>query len=195
MRPFAILYFCFALHYSPARTVPIEASALSLLTSGHGPSILRHPATTSNPIESLTAAKPNSTSRRPPTLQYFTIPWPLTPTLSLHINVGPWKLSPARILACLTAANHTVYKKVGPQLLDRKFRQEEGSRINTLLFEIGPAMGEAKRLTWAHVALVLGMDGLPEYFVAERYWTSVYFEVVDSRVGKIGEGAVRKWYQ
>ncbi|KAL8921431.1 MAG: hypothetical protein Q9208_005757 [Pyrenodesmia sp. 3 TL-2023] len=196
MRLLAILYLHFFLICRPAGSVPLQASALVPVDSDHETSIVRHPAIT-NPTEPFTNANPNSSDLSTTTnLKFFTLTWPLTPTLSLLINVGPWHLPPSRILACLTAANRTVYKKPGTQILERKFKQEQGSRVNTLLFEIGPEIGvEPKRMTWADVALVLGRDGLWGFFVRERYWTSVYFDVVDGRWGKVGEGAVRKWYQ
>ena len=41
---------------------------------------------------------------------------------------------------------------------------------------------------------VLGNNGLPRFLEEDQEWHSVYFEVVDSVRGKIGHGAVRKWY-
>lgn len=130
----------------------------------------------------------------PTQLQFETVTWPITDTLSLTANIGPWRLSPERILETLAAANKTVEKKPGSLLLDRKFRQETGSRINTLYFEIGPGF-VAKRLTWADVAEVLSAKGLPKFFEDYGYWTSTYFDVMDSVRGELGRGAVRKWYQ
>lgn len=141
----------------------------------------------------LTPLKNNLTTN-PPQLKFTTVTWPITPTLSLIANIGPWRLNPTNILATLSAANKTVEKKPAGLLLDRKFRQETGSRINTLYFEIGPAF-EVKRLTWGDVAEVLSEKGLPKFFEEYGYWTSTYFEVMDGVRGKLGEGAVRKWYQ
>lgn len=198
----SILYFYFTLYYIPVESVPVQASSLlsPVFYSGQGTSILQHLPPINSSIYSLVNAHANVsdlilTIRPLPNFRFFTLDWPITATISLKLNVGSWKLPPDRILECLTAANDTVGKKVGTQILERKFKQEQGSRVNTLLFEIGPGYTDTKRLTWGDVALVLGIDGLPKFFVKERYWTSTYFDVMHARWGKVGEGAVRKWYQ
>lgn len=182
---------------SLGESVPAQDSNVVPVNKGYRTSILQHP-TTNNSVETLINPKADfsdlSLNHRSD-LKYFTLTWPITTTLSLKINVGPWQLSPERILECLETANATVGKKVATHLLERRFTQSQGSRLNTLLFEIGPELGGSKRLTWADVALVLGRDGLVKFFLEERYWTSTYFDVMHSRWGKLGEGAVRKWYQ
>lgn len=145
-------------------------------------------------LSDITTNPSSSSANESTQLQFETVTWPITSTLSLTANIGPWVLNPQRILETLTAANRTVEKKPASLVLDKRFRQETGSRINTLYFEIGPAF-EVKRLTWGDVAEVLGEKGLPGFFEHYGYWTSTYFEVMDSVRGKLGEGAVRKWYQ
>ena len=130
-------------------------------------------------------------------VDYWTTTWTITPTLSLIINVGAWELSPEKILQTLDAAQTTIGKKTASTLLDGKFTQETGSRINTMVFEIRPPIGpswEVKHLTWADVGEVVGEKGLMGFFKQTNEWHSVYFDVVDSRRGKLGNGAVRKWY-
>ncbi|KAI4240287.1 MAG: hypothetical protein L6R40_005223 [Gallowayella cf. fulva] len=126
---------------------------------------------------------------------YFTVPWKITDTLSLSVNVGPWQLNQTRILETLAAAEISAGKKPMRQVLDKKFVQPTGSRINRLLFEISPGVIEPKHLTWEDVAQVLGENGLSKFFRQEGYWVSTYFDVIDSTRGKVGYGAVRKWYQ
>ena len=175
-----------------------QNSTVVPIDSDHGTSIsfLQHPATNNSLVHPhINSSALHLANHLTDDLKYFTLHWPLTTTLSLKLNIGPWQLPPARILACLAAANRTVEKKVGTQVLERRFTQREGSRINTLLFEIGPEIGEDRRLTWADVAVVLGEGGLVKFFLGERYWTSTYFDVMHVRWGKVGEGAVRKWYQ
>ena len=124
---------------------------------------------------------------------YWTVTWSISNTLSLTINVGAWVLSPEKILHTLEAAQTAVGKKQAAALLDGKFTQETGSRINTMIFEITPGW-EYRRLTWADVREVLGENGLPKFFSEKQEWHSAYFDVIDSIRGKLGYGAVRKWY-
>ena len=126
-------------------------------------------------------------------VSYWTVTWSISNTLSLTINIGAWELSPEKILHTLEAAQIAVGKKPGAALLDRKFTQETGSRINTMIFEIGPGW-EHRRLTWADVGEVLGENGLPKFFQEKQEWHSAYFDVIDSVRGELGHGAVRKWY-
>ena len=121
--------------------------------------------------------------------------WDITATLYLKVHIGPWQLSEERIMRLLEMADTSAGKKPGPNILDKKFTVEEGSRINTMVFEIGPEYGTRERLTWADVAEVLGENGLPTFFRVYDVWTSTYFDVMDSKRGKLGIGAVRKWYQ
>ncbi|KAL9136837.1 MAG: hypothetical protein Q9175_001962 [Cornicularia normoerica] len=124
---------------------------------------------------------------------YWTVTWSISDTLSLTINVGAWVLSPEKILHTLEAAQTAVGKKQAAALLDGKFTQQTGSRINTMVFEISPGW-DYRRLTWADVGEVLGEDGLPKFFREKQEWHSAYFDVVHSVRGKLGYGAVRKWY-
>ncbi|KAI4112354.1 MAG: hypothetical protein LQ345_006484 [Seirophora villosa] len=207
------LFCALALYYHLAASVPVQAASVpALVDNDHGtPSLIQSPATTNNSIDPPPAvnAKANSSHlsflanhHRTPhskNLQYTTVIWALTDTLSLTINIGPWSLPPERILACLEAADVAAGKKIADRVLEGKFIQRQGSsRINVLLFEIGPeAHGmQPNRLTWGDVALMLAPEtGLPAFFRREKYWTSIYFDVVHADWGRVGEGAVRKWYQ
>ena len=124
-----------------------------------------------------------------------TVTWDINQTLSLVIDIGNWKLDPEKIVATLHAAQETIGKKQGGALLHGKFRQETGTRINTMVFEMGPAL-DLKLLTWADVGQVLGdEDGLPRFFKASQEWHDIYFDFCDTeRGGLVGEGSVRKWY-
>ncbi len=124
---------------------------------------------------------------------YWTVTWSISNTISLTINIGAWVLSPEKILHTLEAAQIAVGKKQAAALLDRKFTQETGGRINTMIFEISPGW-DYRRLTWADVGEVLGENGLPKFFQEKPEWHSAYFDVIDSIRGKLGYGAVRKWY-
>ena len=124
---------------------------------------------------------------------YWTVTWSISATLSLTINVGAWVLAPEKILHTLEAAQNAVGKKPAAALLDGKFTQETGSRINTMIFEISPGW-DYRRLTWADVGEVLGENGLPKFFNEKQEWHSAYFDVIHSVRGKLGYGAVRKWY-
>jgi len=153
------------------------------------------PSDVQTPFNRSTIDSGSSLAKYSPKLEFTTVTWPITDTLSLKANIGPWQLSPDRILETLKTAATTVGKKRAEPLLEKKFTQEQGSRINTMLFEIGPAY-EVKQLTWADVGEVLDEEkGLPKFFEEYGVWTSTYFDVIDSVRGKLGEGAVRKWYQ
>lgn len=124
---------------------------------------------------------------------YHTWTWTISTTLSLKLNIGSWVLAPEKILYTLEAAQKIVGKRQAVVFLDKKFTQETGSRINTMIFEVEPEWDD-RRLTWADVGAVLGDDGLPKFFKQTREWHSVYFDVIHISKGVIGEGAVRKWY-
>ena len=121
------------------------------------------------------------------------ITWYITDTLTLNIEIGEWRLSESKVMEALEAANAAIGKKVGSSPLDEPFIQKTGGRINTMLFEIRSESTD-QSLTWAQVGEVLGANGLPSYFRAYDIWRSTFFDVVDSERGKIGHGALRKWY-
>ena len=119
--------------------------------------------------------------------------WKINNELTLDLRIGAWELAPEKIIATLEAAKHAIGKKPAAALLQKKFTQETGSRINTMIFEITPGYID-KLLTWGDVGEVLGDDGLLRFFQEKEEWHSVYFDVVHSTRGKLGYGAVRKWY-
>ncbi|KAL9070692.1 MAG: hypothetical protein Q9161_004746 [Pseudevernia consocians] len=163
-----------------------------LSNSSIGPAVAPRVNTSDSNIES--GSSPTNLSTK---VRYWTVTWSISDTLSLKINVGAWVLSPAKILQTLEAAQVAAGKKQAAALLDGKFTQETGSRINTMIFEIGPGSSDdrRRRLTWADVGDVLGDEnGLPKFFRETQEWHSAYFDVVDGVRGKLGIGAVRKWY-
>lgn len=127
-------------------------------------------------------------------LQFWVVKWIISDTLHLQMNVGAWVLGPEKIVQTLVTAQERIGKKVATALLERKFKSETGSRMNTMIFEISPGWTDPKKLTWGDVGEVLGENGLPRFFEERQEWHSVYFDVHDSVRGMIGEGAVRKWY-
>ena len=131
----------------------------------------------------------------PPNLTIDHTTWSITPTLSLAITICNWQPSPTTILAVLSAANTAAGKKPADLLLEKTFVQRSDNKYNTLYFEIGPGIGGDKKLRWADVGDVLGEDGLVKFFRETRMWHTVYFDVVDSARGVVGEGAVRRWWQ
>ena len=120
--------------------------------------------------------------------------WEITDVLSLTINPGHYHLPSEKVLATLSAASVAVGKKPAAALLEQKFTQKTGSIINRMIFEIEPDPGDMK-LTWADVGEVLGENGLSTFFRQEQYWYNTDFEVVDDVRGRLGEGALRRWYQ
>lgn len=197
----ASLSFCFALFYLTSSAPTLSAvsnpsdtdSGLSIThpqtsNGSIGPEAAPRGNTSDSDIGSGPSSTPLSTK-----VAYWTVTWSISATLSLTINIGPWVLSPDQILHTLAAAQVAAGKKQAAALLDAKFTQRTGSRLNTMIFEIGPGW-DHRRLTWADVADVLGENGLPGFFHEKQEWHSAYFDVVDSVRGKLGEGAVRKWY-
>lgn len=126
-------------------------------------------------------------------LRYWTVTWPISATLSLTINIGAWVLVPEKILHTLEVAKIAAGKKPAVALLERGFTVKTGSRFNKMIFEISPGY-IYKHLTWADVGEVLGENGLPKFFEVKQEWHSAYFDVIDSRRGMLGYGAIRKWY-
>lgn len=120
--------------------------------------------------------------------------WTISDTLSLAVTICNWAPDPATILAVLAAAQTAVGKKPAAGLLDKMFRVNSNNKYNTLLFEISPGY-VYRRLTWEHVGEVLGENGLPKFFETSRYWHTVYFDVIHSTIGELGQGAVRRWWQ
>ena len=135
----------------------------------------------------------SASSNRVHALNFSTIVWEITDDLSLTIKIGDWRLSQDKVFDTLSAADSAVGKKPAAGALEEKFTQKTGSRINAMLFEIGPGY-EDRRLTWGEVGEILGARGLPAYFRQEKIWRDTHFEVFDFVRGKLGEGAVRKWY-
>ncbi|KAL6715537.1 hypothetical protein ACLMJK_006498 [Lecanora helva] len=119
--------------------------------------------------------------------------WEVTDDLSLTIHFGPWRLAQDKVIATLEAAEEAVGKKRAAALLEEKFVQKTGSRLNAMVFELSPGDGERK-LTWADVGAVVSGSGLPGFFRQEGHWLNLEFEVFDSLRGEIGQGTIRKWY-
>ena len=127
---------------------------------------------------------------------FRTVTWDINLTLCMVIDIRDWNLAPEKVLATLDAAQMAIGKKQAGVILDEKFTQKTGTRINTMIFEIEPDLKDHKVLTWGDVAQVLGdEDGLPRFFKSTLEWHSINFGFYDSeRGGIVGKGAVRKWY-
>lgn len=129
---------------------------------------------------------------------YVTYPagiWDISPDLSLDIDIGEWRLSPEKVLGTLEAAEIAVGKKSAAALVEEKFTQKTGSRLNTMVFEIVPVAKDEMRLSWGDVAKVLGEErGLPRFFRETKNWRNVDFGIVHNERGLLGEGWIRKWY-
>ena len=186
-------------------SAPTQSTSSTLPNAGTDLSIITLPQTVNNSIGPVIAQRLNtsllSTGLASPSTNlstevgYHTVTWDINQTLSLVINIGTWELTSEKILVTLRAAQTAVGKKQGAALLDGKFTQETGTRINTMIFEISPGW-DHRLLTWADVAQVLSdEDGLPRFFAATQEWHSIYFDFYDTeRGGFVGKGAVRKWY-
>lgn len=187
---------CFILSRYTCLAAPNPISIESLNENGRVPiSIVQSSTNTSfnpslQPLNQISQHPSLNPTRR---LQFTPVEWILSPTLTLEANIGSWKYEKERIRELLRLATKTVGKKPADRLLDEKFTQEEGSRLNTLYFEIGPVHVDSE-LTWGDVGVLLGENGLGKFFEFFGVWTSVDFEVVDGVRGIVGEGAVRKWY-
>lgn len=121
--------------------------------------------------------------------------WNISPDLALDIDIGQWRLSPEKVLSTLEAAENAGGKKAATALLEEKFTQRTGSRLNTMVFGIGPDPKDERKLTWGDVGEVLGEErGLPRFFRETMVWRNVDFKVVHRERGLLGEGWIRKWY-
>lgn len=126
---------------------------------------------------------------------YWAGTWDISSTLSLNINIGQWRLSPEKVLATLEAAENAVGKKEAAALVEGNFTQKTGSRLNTMIFEIGPVPEEEGRLNWKDVADMLEEErGLPRFFRETKEWHNLFFELVHSERGLLGLGSIAKWY-
>ena len=187
-------------------SAPTQSTSSSLPNVGPDLSVITLPQTVNNSLGPAIAQGLNasllptglvSPSRNGSSNEDFrTVTWDINLTLSLVINIRDWELAPEKILATLDAAQTAVGKKPAGALLDEKFTQKTGSRINTMIFEIEPGLDDHKMLTWGDVGHVLSdEDGLPRFFKSTLEWHSIYFGFYDSeREGIVGKGAVRKWY-
>ena len=121
--------------------------------------------------------------------------WDISPTLSLDIDIGEWRLSSEKVIGTLEAAEVAVGKKAALALLEEKFIYKTGSRLNTMIFEIGPIPEKERRLNWGDVAEVLEEQrGLPRFFRETKEWHNIDFQVVHSERGLLGFGMIKKWY-
>ena len=165
-----------------------EASS-RILERSTGPQVSSQLAQQSNFSDSAGALNLSSTNP----LNRQTFIWEISDTLSLTINPGSDPIPSDKILATLAAADAAVGKKRAAALLEEKFTQKTGSFINRMIFEIEPDP-EGSKLTWADVGEVVKDNGLASYFRQQQEWYNTEFELFDDIRGKLGEGAVRKWY-
>ncbi len=219
-RHFAASLSFFAVLAALASSAPTTQSAFSHLpdTAAHDLStatLLQQPSNNNNNSSSITArqvaqrvnntsdssilvSSPSSATNLSTTggVTYWAGTWDISSTLSLNINIGQWRLSPEKVLGTLEAAENAVGKKVAAALLEGNFTQKTGSRLNTMIFEIGPVPeDEGGRLSWKDVADMLEEErGLPRFFRETKEWHNLFFELVHSERGLLGLGEIRKWY-
>lgn len=121
--------------------------------------------------------------------------WDISLTLFLDLDIGTWRLSPEKVLGTLEAAENAVGKKAATALLEGKFTQKTGSRLNGMILEIFPDMKDERKLSWGDVGEVLGEErGLPRFFRETGEWRNVDFQIVHHERGLLGAGWIRKWY-
>lgn len=120
--------------------------------------------------------------------------WTISDTLHLDVTICNWAPDPRTMLAVIAAAESSVGKKPATALLSKKFTIKSDNKYNTLLFEIGPGYVD-KRLMWSDVGEVLGEKGLLKFFEETSMWHTVYFNVVHTTRGLLGQGALRRWWQ
>ena len=135
-----------------------------------------------------------SSAQGAPNLNFTVIEWEITSTLSLKLRVSPREISQERVMRILELADTAAGKKPGLGLLEKRFKVQEGSGLDKMIFEIAPYYNAPRLLTWAEVAEILGEKGLPTFFRVYEVSTTTYFEVIDGAKGKLGDGAVRMWY-
>ena len=150
------------------------------------------------PFHLNATSRPMSPSLRNSTKLLYFIDWPVSDTLSLRIEIGEWRLSPARIVQILDEVERTIGKKVPSVRLTEKFVVSTGRYLNTMVFEMMPESLD-EGLQWGDVTEIVGSHGLPLYFQNTEHWRSTFFTILrmdGNRHVKIGKGAVRKkWYQ
>ena len=120
--------------------------------------------------------------------------WPISDTLFLALNICSWKLDAETVQAVLDAAAVTVGKRSATGVLDKTFIQKSNKKYETLNFSVSPDHFN-HGLTWADVGEVLGDNGLPKFYDETRWWRALYFEVIHTTRGELGQGAVRRWWQ
>ncbi len=186
----AVCLGCFFTILHTSTSAPTQPASSNLLNTGNDLSI-NLPQPFNN---SLLAGHGSSSSNpwRDVGIDHMT--WTISDTLSLAVTICNWQPDPATILAVLAAADSTVGKKPATGLLAQKFTLKSDNKYNTLLFEIGPGYVE-KRLTWSDVEEVLGENGLSKFYETTGQWHTVYFDVVHTTRGFLGQGAVRRWWQ
>ena len=180
--------------HDPSTVTLLQQPSNNSSSSITGPKVAQRVNNTSD--SSIPESGPSSATNRSTTeVTYWAGTWDISSTLSLNIDIGQWRLSPESVLGTLEAAENAVGKKEPAGLLEGKFTQKTGSRLNTMVFEVGPVPKEEGGLNWKDVADMLGEErGLPRFFRETKEWHNVDFELVHSERGLLGRGMVRKWY-
>ena len=165
--------------------VPTEAAISTLRNSGNGLSIVAPKLLNDSACGELDSSADFVRERRT---------WPISDTLFLTLNICNWKLDAETVQAVLDAAAATVGKRSATGVLDKTFIQKSTKKYETLKFEISPDHFNPG-LTWADVGDILGDNGLPKFYDETRWWRALYFEVMHTTRGELGQGAVRRWWQ
>ena len=168
-----------------ALCAPTEAAYSTLLNSGNGLSIIAPKLLNDSACGELGSSADIVWERRT---------WPISDTLFLTINMCHWKLDAETVQAVLDAAAVAVGKRSATGVLDKTFTQKSNKKYETLNFSVSPDHFNPG-LTWADVGEVLGDNGLPRFYDETRWWRALYFEVMHTTRGELGQGAVRRWWQ
>lgn len=178
----------FFIYWRTVISAPTQPAFSNELNAGSSSLIIN----LAKPLNDSVLSELNSSSVNDLTIDHMT--WRISDTLSLAVTICNWGPDPATILKVLAAADTAVGKKLAAGLLDRKFTQKSDNKFNTLLFEITP--GHIYRhLTWGDVGEVLGENGLPKFYHVTEQWHTIYFAVLHTTRGELGNGAVRRWWQ
>ena len=186
----AVCLNCFFVFWGTAFCAPTQPAFPNLLNAGSGLTI--PPQRPSN--GSILGALCSSSIGHSAKVRTDDMTWHISDTLSLVLTICNWEPGPKTIRAVLAAADTAIGKKAAAGLLDQKFTQKSDNKYNTLLFEITPGH-IYKRLTWGDVGEVLGENGLPKFYETTSLWHTIYFDVMHTTRGELGQGAVRRWWQ
>ena len=194
-RAVAVWLGCFLL-FSPTAFGAPASPALSIVPNVGSSDFTLTPSSLTNGSTLCGLDSPSlSTSPHGEAVDWIKGTWRISNTLFLAMTICSWTPDPATIVDVLEAAATIAGKKPATALLEEKFVQTSKNKYNKLYFEIGPGETEGSYLTWGEVAQVVGVNGLRKYYETTGHWNTIYFDVMHTKEGMLGEGAVRRWWQ